>query len=84
MEWTIEQAKGRLKEVIDLALRDDPQEIRAEDGSLVVITRKTNAAGSVPKKNFLEFLMSAPSLEGLDISRDKSLPRHVDFGGEDE
>lgn len=84
MEWTLKEADGRLKEVIDLALKDGPQQIRTEDGSVVLVTKHTSSPTAPPKKDFLEFLMSGPSLEGLDLTRDKSLPRTVDFGGDEE
>lgn len=81
MTWQLADAKNRFSEVVRLALEKGPQRITRRGDAVVVVSarefeelsRKSN------KKNFVEFLLSAPSFDGVDLARDKSPMRKSRF-----
>jgi antitoxin Phd len=78
-EWRLYDAKNRLSEVVNLAIAVGPQHIRRKNDEVVVISLQEFERLTGKKKSFLEFLKSAPSFEGLDLERDKSLGREFEF-----
>ncbi len=77
MKWKLAEAKNKLSEVINLALAEGPQEIDRRGDRIMVIDKKSydKLIGNVP--NFKKFLLSGPSFEGIDITRDSSSMRNV-------
>lgn len=81
MDWKLAEAKNRLSHVMDLALTKGPQRITRRGVSVIVVAEtEYEPSNSQPKKNFLQHLMSGPSLEGVDLTRNKSVTRGADFG----
>lgn len=80
MDWRIEDAENQLGTVIDRALSEGPQTIRREDEAVVVVSAAEYQRLAERRSLIKRVLFEGPSLEGLDLSRDKSLPRDVDFG----
>ena len=80
MDWRIEDAENQLGTVIDRALSEGPQTIRREDAAVVVVSAAEYQRLSERRSPIKRVLFEGPSLEGLDLSRDKSLPRDIDFG----
>ena len=73
MVWQEEDLRTRLDEVLTHAREEGPQVIEVEEAGaqfLVSIRAK-------PRRDFLELLPDCPSFEGVDLTRDKSLPRDV-------
>lgn len=79
MIWQLAEAKNRFSEVVRLALSDKPQRITRRNEAVVVISEKHYQELLGNKPSLVDYLISAPSLEGLDISRDKSPMREVDL-----
>jgi hypothetical protein len=79
MDWRMKDAETRIGEIIDKALSEGPQTILLE-GEAVVVVKAEDYSRLVPRPSFKAYLLNGPSLEGLDLERDKSLPRDVDFG----
>ncbi len=79
MEWKLAEAKNKLSEVINKALRDGPQKItRRQDCVIIVDEREYNRLiGN--KRSFKEHLMQCPSLEKVDFSRDRSIMRDIEL-----
>lgn len=82
MTWQLAEAKNKFSEVVRLALEKGPQRItRRGEAVILVSAREFEAlerkAGA--KKTFTEFLLSAPSFEGVDLERDKSPMRKIKF-----
>ena len=78
MDWQVAEAKNRFSELLDRAHSEGPQRVRRRGKVVLVVSEADFAAGkytvdSTP--NFLEHLLSLPSLEGVDLNRDKSAPR---------
>jgi len=78
-EWKLYDAKNKLSELVNLAISDGPQHIRRNKDEVVVISIQEFERLTGKKKDFLDFLRSAPSFEGLDLERDKSLARELEF-----
>jgi len=78
MEWQLADAKNRLSEVVNRAISDGPQFVRRR-GDVVVIVKQQDYEKLTGKKvGFKQFLTGkGPSLEGVDLSRDKSVMRDV-------
>lgn len=82
MTWKLAEAKNKFSEVFNKALAGEPQFISRRGEEVVVVSKRDyeNSGKKKPKKkNFIEHLLSAPSFEGVDLSRDKWPPRDVKF-----
>lgn len=82
MTWTLAEAKDRLSEVVRRAAIEGPQTISVRGKDTAVVISKAEyeqLTPSKPKGDFVEFLLSIPSLEGVDLERDRSLPRDIDL-----
>ena len=75
MSWTLARAKDRLSEVIRRAANEGPQTIsvRGRDAAVVVSKAEFDRLDPTkPRRNFKEFLLAIPSLEGVDLTRDET------------
>jgi prevent-host-death family protein len=79
MTWNLAEAKNRLSEVVNLALSVGPQTITRRKDTVVVISAERYAELTGQRLSFKDFLLSGPSLEGLDLERDKSPTRDVEL-----
>ena len=79
MEWKLAEAKNKLSEVANRARDEGPQVLTRRDEEYVLLTRKEYLRLTGERPNFIEFLLSGPSLEGLDLTRDKSPMRDVEW-----
>lgn len=73
--WQIQDAKNKLSEVISRALKEGPQLITKHGEKTVVVI--SYAEYEILRKSqgkLSEFFRASP-LVGLDLTRDKSLPR---------
>jgi antitoxin Phd len=83
MTWKLAEAKNKFTEVFNKALAGEPQTISRRGEEVVLIARadleKLSKSKKTKKKTFLEFLMSGPSFEGVDLEREKWRERDVKF-----
>lgn len=79
MTWNLADAKNRLSEVVNLALTEGPQTITRRNDTVVLMSGEKYAELTGQRQSFKDFLMSGPSLEGLDLERDKSAMRDVEL-----
>ena len=79
MTWNLADAKNRLSEVVNLALSEGPQTITRRKDSVVVLSAETYAELTGKRQSFKDYLLGGPSLEGLDLERDKSPGREVEL-----
>jgi antitoxin Phd len=77
MQWRLADAKNRFSELVSRALAEGPQRVVRRDDAVVVAQRDyEKLTGKRP--SFKEFLMGeGPSLEGLDLTRDRAPLRRV-------
>ncbi len=79
MTWNLAEAKNKLSEVVNLALSEGPQTITRRKDAVVVISAEEYAELTGKRQGFKDFLMSGPSLEGLDLNRDKTPMRDTEL-----
>jgi antitoxin Phd len=82
MTWTLARAKDQLSEVIRQATSKGPQTISVRGKDKVVVLAKADydrLAAPAAARTFKDFLLSIPSLEGVDLKRDHSFPRDIDL-----
>ena len=79
MDWNLADAKNRFSEVVNLALTEGPQKIRRRKDTVIVISAAEYERLAGKRMSFVEYLMSGPSLEGLDLERDQSPMRDVEL-----
>jgi len=78
-EWKLFDAKNKLSELVNRAINDGPQHIKRNKDEVVVLSIQEFERLTGKKKDFLDFLRSAPSFAGLNLERDKSLGREFEF-----
>jgi len=93
MSWTLARAKNHLSDVIRQAIDQGPQAISIDGHEAAVVVSKADFdhfrgvfddrpifAGVADSANdFKAFLMSIPSLDGVDLARDQAPARDVDI-----
>ncbi|MEK7407318.1 MAG: type II toxin-antitoxin system prevent-host-death family antitoxin [Acidobacteriota bacterium] len=78
MEWRLADAKNRFSELVNRALAEGPQFVRRRRDAVVIVAQRDYEKLTGKRPGFKEFLTGkAPSLEGLDLTRDRSLMRDV-------
>ena len=80
MDWQLANAKNRFSELFSKALTEGPQRVTRRNDAVVVIAEEEYDRLQGNKQNFIEFLLSAPDMSDLDLTRDKRPMREVDFG----
>lgn len=73
--WQIQDAKNKLSEVITRALKQGPQLITKHGEKIAVIISYTDYEKLRKSQGKLSDFFRASPLAGVDLSRDKSLPR---------
>ncbi len=71
MTWKLGQAKNRLSEVVNLALSEGPQAITRHKDTVYIISAAEYERLAGKPMDFLEYLTTGPSFEGLDLTRDR-------------
>lgn len=79
MKWKLAEAKNKLTEVVNLALKEGPQTISRRDDELVVVSKADFDRLCGKRESFTDFLMAGPSLEGLDLDRSNEPMRRVEL-----
>lgn len=79
MDWNLSEAKNRLSEVLDRAGHEGPQRIQRRKETFLVIPEAEYEKLTGKRPSFKEWLLNGPSLDGVDIERDRSPMREVDL-----
>ena len=80
MNWQVQEAKQRFSELIRSAATDGPQVVTRHGREIAVvidIAEYRRLRGE--SVEFKDFLRSGPSLEDLDLTRDRTVPRDIDW-----
>ena len=73
--WEIQDAKNKLSEVITRALKEGPQLITRHGEKTVVVVSYAEYERLRKSQGKLSEFFKASPLAGVDLTRDKSLPR---------
>lgn len=77
MDWKLAEAKNRLSQIVTLALKKGPQKVHRRNESVVILSEEEYQRLTGVRPDFKDYLMQAPSFDGLDLSRDESPSRDV-------
>jgi antitoxin Phd len=78
MDWRLADAKNRFSELVNRALEEGPQTVRRHKDAVVVMAERDYEKLTGSRPSFKRFLMNrTPSLEQLDLRRDRSPMRDV-------
>ena len=81
MSWSVARAKDNLSEVIRRSRTEGPQEISLHgEAAAVLISAEDFRRLQDPRASldFKDWLLNGPSLEGLDLERDRRPARDID------
>ncbi len=77
-EWRLADAKNRFSELVNRALVEGPQRVRRREDTVVVVAERDYEKLTGTHPSFKEFLLGdGPSLEGLNLARDRSSMRET-------
>jgi len=77
--WRLADAKNRLSELVNRVFSEGPQFIRRNREQVVVISLEDFEKLIGKKTSLVDYLMSGPNLEGLEIEREVSMGREIEF-----
>jgi prevent-host-death family protein len=72
MEWRLADAKNKFSELVNRALAEGPQRVRRHRDVVVVLDEREYERLTGHAHDFKAFLMSGPTLEGVDLVRDRT------------
>jgi len=81
-QWTLQDAKESLSELVRLAAGHEPQEIIVHgEPAVVILSRADYDALIKPRQSFVELIRSSPlyGADDVELPRDKSLNREIDL-----
>ena len=79
MEWQLQEAKNKLSEVVDLAVKNGPQEITRHGKKTVVILSMEDYRGLLTRKGNLYDFFRESHLGEISIERSKDFSRKIDL-----
>lgn len=79
MDWKLAEAKNRFSELVTRALSEGPQRVTRHHEAVVVVAEREYARLTGERRDFKSFLLEGPSLESVELSRDRSPMRDVDL-----
>ena len=79
MVWQLQTAKQRFSELIDLALEGEPQVITRHGREVAVVLSFEEYRRLTGTLDFKRFLAEGPPLDELEIERDTTPVRTVEF-----
>ncbi len=80
MEWRLADAKNKFTELVNRALSEGPQRVKRSDDIVIVIAERDYEQLTETQPSFKEFLLQdSPTLDELDLKRDRSPMRDVEL-----
>ena len=79
MDWQLAEAKNKFSEVVRRALSEGPQRVHRRKDAVVIISADEFDRLKGQETSFVEFLMSGPSFDDLDLERDTTPMREINF-----
>ncbi len=69
MVWQLAEAKNKFSEVFTKAIEDGPQFVTRRNEEVVVLSKQEYQRLTGDKPTFVEYLMSAPKFDDLNLDR---------------
>lgn len=79
MTWALAEAKNKFSELVRRALEQGPQRVSRRGDIVVVIAEAEYLELTGDKPRLVDFIAAAPELDKLDLSRDETTMRDVEF-----
>jgi prevent-host-death family protein len=79
MTWQLADAKNRFSELVTKALTDGPQRVRRRDEAVIVLAEADYQRLTGERMNLKEYLLNGPDLSELELERDSSPMREVEW-----
>lgn len=79
MEWQLAEAKNKFSEVVTRALNEGPQRVHRRGQTVVILAEDEYDRLTGEKPGLLDYLLSGPGFDGLEIERDQTLMRDVEL-----
>ncbi len=80
MQWRLAEAKNRFSEVINKAISEGPQTVTRRGDTVIILSQNDYEKLTGKQSGFKDFLLNqTPSIEGLDLKRDKAPMRDIDL-----
>ncbi len=80
MNWQLAEAKNRFSELVSRTLTEGPQRVTRRNDAVVLLAAAEFERLTGKRPGFIDFLLKAPDISGLDLTRDRSPMRAVDLG----
>ncbi len=78
MEWQLADAKNTFSEVVTRALNEGPQRVHRRGQRVVILAEDEYDRLTGEKPGLLDYLLTGPRFDGLEIERDQTLMRNVE------
>ncbi|MCC6704493.1 MAG: type II toxin-antitoxin system Phd/YefM family antitoxin [Thermomicrobiales bacterium] len=79
IEWRLAEAKNKFSEVFTKALEEGPQRVTRRGKAVIIVSEEEFCKGQEPEQSFIEFLLSAPKVPELDLTRERDFGRDVEW-----
>ena len=79
VSWQLAEAKNKFSEVFTKAIEEGPQRVTRRGQAVIVISEEEFVEKHAERMSFVEFLLSAPKVPELDLTRDVDYGRDVEW-----
>lgn len=79
MTWQLADAKNRFSELMTKALTEGPQRVKRRNEVVIVISEAEYQRLTGEYPTFKDWILNGPDLSDLDLTRDQSLMREVEW-----
>ncbi len=79
--WQLQEAKSKFSQLVEHAMHKEPQIVTKHGNkAVVVLSFEEYTKITKPQTDLVQFLRNSPLVEiGLEITRNKDLPRDIDL-----
>lgn len=78
-DWQLADAKNRFSEVVTQALTNGPQRVRRRNQAVIILSEDDYQRLTGERPSLKRAILDGPDLSGLDLRRDPSPMRDIDW-----
>jgi prevent-host-death family protein len=79
VSWQLAEAKNKFSEVFTKAIEEGPQRVTRRGVAVIIIAEDQYHREQAEKPSFVGFLLSAPSVQELELTREEDYGRDVEW-----